>query len=75
MDTMPLICLGFLAISLVANLALAILLYRKSQKPPPITKYDIGAEELLSELLGRGRAVVRVEVIDTANLLLRSPNR
>lgn len=55
---------------------LAFLLHRKQRapepKPPQLT---LSAEDLLHDLTTRGVAVLRVEVIDPTNLLLRSPRR
>jgi len=66
MDVLPWILLG---ISLVAVAVLGYLL--RARKPPK--KLDVSAQDLLHDLTRRGTSVLRVEVIDPANLLLRSP--
>ena len=60
-----------LIFSLGANAVLFGLLRRKAKPPQP----TLTAEELLHDLLGRGQAILRVEVIDPTNLILRSPRR
>ncbi len=77
MEFMPTAQLVFaLNIVLIAALGAAIWQLRrlkedaeKAKKEPALT---LGAEQLLHDLT-RGPAVVRVEVIDVKNLLLRSP--
>lgn len=46
-------------------------LQRKIERKKPAP--TIEAQDLLHDLLARGNAIVRIEVIDAANLLLRSP--
>jgi hypothetical protein len=58
-----------LLISLAGN-AFQAYLARNTRKKP---RLDLSAQELLHDLTRRGGAVVKVEVIDAANLLLRSP--
>ena len=60
-----------LALSFAGNLALFLLLrHKKKTKKPTL---DQTAGDLLHDLTRRGQAILRVEVIDPANLLLRSP--
>ncbi len=66
MDVIPWLLLG---VSLVVVAVLAyFLMARKPQK-----KLDVSAQDLLHDLSRHGNAVIKVEVIDAANLLLRSP--
>jgi hypothetical protein len=58
----------FAFISLSCN-ALQFYLFRHPKKKPQPT---ITAEDLLHDLTTRGRAILKVDVIDPANLLLRS---
>ncbi len=54
--------------------ALAYALYScKSQAKTQKKTLDISAADLLHDLTVKGHAVLKVEVIDMANLLLRSP--
>ena len=60
-----------LTLSLAGNLALFLLFtHKKKQKKPSL---DQTAGDLLHDLTRRGQAILRVEVIDPTNLLLRSP--
>jgi len=43
---------------------------RKARRTP---KYDLSAQDLLHDLTRRGVSILRVEVIDPAGLMLRSP--
>lgn len=69
MEFIPFIPLLLLAFSLSGNAFLAFQLRQVKKKPRPTT----GAEDLLHDLTRRGSAVIRVEVIDPANIFLRSP--
>ena len=68
-----LVALLLLAVSAVANAAFLRFVFRrnKSKAPQP----TLTAEQLLHDLLAGGQAILRVEVIDPTNLLLRSPRR
>lgn len=57
-----------LIVSNVVAIALFVLEKRKFKKRKP----DITAQELLSDILSSG-AVVKIQVIDPSNLILRSP--
>lgn len=61
---------SFLAVSAILNATLAILL-RKQKKTPRKPQLSLSAEDLLHDLTRSGSAVVRLEVIDPANLFLR----
>jgi len=43
---------------------------RKTRRVP---KFDVSAQDLLHDLTRRGVSILRVEVIDPAGLMLRSP--
>ena len=58
-----------LLISAPLNVYLFARLRQAKKKPAPT--YD--AQDLLHDLTQRGQAVLRVQVIDAANLMLRSP--
>jgi hypothetical protein len=58
-----------LALSLTGNVYQLYL----SKKTPKNTILETNAADLLHDLTRRGRAILSVEVIDPANLLLRSP--
>jgi hypothetical protein len=58
-----------LAASVLFNAFQLYLAKINKKKPKP----DLTASDLLHDLTSRGRAVVRVEVIDSTNLFLRSP--
>lgn len=58
-----------LGLSLAVNGLLAYLLKTTRKKRAP----DLTAQHLLHDLTRHGQAILRVEVIDPANLLLRSP--
>lgn len=48
--------------------------YLAAVKAPPAKEtLELTAQDLLHDLTRRGQAVLRVEVIDPANILLRSP--
>ncbi len=64
---------GWSVVSTVINAILSAILLRKNKQKPP--QPNLTAEDLLHDLLGRGQAILRVEVIDPTNLLLRSPRR
>jgi len=66
MNVLPWILLG------VSLLLVAVLAYLLRTKKPP-KRLDVTAQDLLHDLTRNGTAVLRVEVIDPANLLLRSP--
>jgi len=66
MNVLPWILLG------VSLLLVAVLAYLLRTKKPP-KRLDVTAQDLLHDLTRTGTAVLRVEVIDPANLLLRSP--
>lgn len=68
MDVLPWLLLG---ISLAVLAFLAYLLRSKK----PTRRLDMTAQDLLHDLTQRGAAILKVEVIDAANLLLRSPRR
>lgn len=55
--------------------SLGVLLLRARRRPVKEPVLDRTAEDLLHDLLTRGQAILRVEVIDPTNLLLRSPRR
>jgi hypothetical protein len=59
-------------LSLVANAA-QYFWHRMSAKKPPAPKPDLTAQDLLHDLTKHGQAVLRVEVVDMANILIRSP--
>ncbi len=61
---------SLLFVSLSAN---AYLLRRKPKKLKQSP--DITAADLLHDLTKRGQALIKIEVIDAANLLLRSPRQ
>lgn len=67
---MEFISWALLGSSLVGNGVLAFVLLRPRKKKQ---KYDLTAQDLLHDLTRRGQAILRVEVIDAANLMLRSP--
>ena len=64
---------GFLAVAFALSLALNSFQYylAKSLKKKP--RPDTTAADLLHDLTRNGHAILRVEVIDPANLFLRSP--
>ncbi len=66
MDVLPWLLLG-IALAVVAVLGYLV----RSKKPP--RRYDLTAQDLLHDLTHRGSAILKVEVIDAANLMLRSP--
>lgn len=49
--------------------------YWHIRKTSPKPKPDITAQDLLHDLTTRGAAILRVEVMDPSQLLLRSPRR
>lgn len=63
---------AFLTVSVLANLLLVFLLHRQ-KKTPRKPQLSMGAEDLLHDLTKSGSAILRVEVIDPANLYLRRP--
>lgn len=69
METILVVSLVALSLSLAAN-AMQAKRYRESKKKPVPTT---SAEDLLHDLTRRGFAVLRVEVVDPDNLFLRSP--
>lgn len=71
MDPIPIFA-WLLLPSACLNAALAYLLAHKKQRKEP--QLTLSAEDLLHDLT-RGPAVLRVEVIDAKNLLLRSPRK
>ena len=58
------------ALAFIGDAALLALLLRRPKKT---RKYDLTAQDLLHDLTRRGAAILKVEVIDPANLMLRSP--
>lgn len=69
---------GLVALIFAASSALLLVLLlreRRRIKAAPAPQPTLSAEDLLHDLLTRGQAILRVEVIDPANLLLRSPRR
>ncbi len=66
MDLIPWV---LLAISLAMYPALYFVMRRRK----PLKKLDLTAQDLLHDLTRRGAAIIKVEVIDAANLMLRSP--
>ena len=63
------IALGLLlGLSFLFNLSIPLYLRRK--KPRGL---DLNAQDLLHDLTTRGSTILRIEVIDQTNLLLRSP--
>lgn len=69
METMSAILLVLLVVSVCAN-AFQVYVARANKKKP---RLDVSAQDLLHDLTRRGGAVLRVEVIDPTNLMLRSP--
>ncbi len=69
MEFMPW-CLLFL--SLLAHVG-QVLLLEKTKRNVATRKPDLTAQDLLHDLTRRGAAILKVEVLDPANLLLRSP--
>jgi hypothetical protein len=67
--TLELVLPAFL---LLVNFALLFLLV-KQHKSPRKPQLSLSAEDLLHDLTRSGGAVLRVEVINPANLMLRSP--
>ena len=63
---------SFLAVSVLANAILVFLLH-KQKKTPRKPQLSMGAEDLLHDLTKSGSAILRVEVIDPAQLYLRRP--
>lgn len=61
------ICLGA---SAVLNLVFTALLFKKPAKPPPQPTYDVQA--LLRDMAS-GPALLKIEYVDRADVLLRSP--
>lgn len=59
-----------LGLSLVFNLALVVAYLRR---PKQRKSLDITAEELLHDFTRRGQAILRVEVLNPSDLMLRSP--
>lgn len=57
------------------GLLVGALVYAYRRRKPPDPKPTLGAEDLLHDLLSQGQAILRVEVIDPTNLILRSPRR
>jgi hypothetical protein len=69
MDTISAVLLAILVASIAANAFQAHQARQLKRKP----KLDLTAQDLLHDLTRRGGAMLRVEVIDPANLMLRSP--
>lgn len=69
MEVMTVALLVGLGVSLGGNAFQTYLLRINKKKP----RLDTSALDLLHDLTRRGGAVLKVEVIDPANLLLRSP--
>ena len=61
---------SLLFISLSAN---AYFYRRKPLKSEP--RLDVSASDLLHDLTRRGTSIVKIEVVDVSNLLLRSPKQ
>ncbi len=72
MEMIPVVLTFCLALSLAGNGLLTYLLRtNKKKKPEPVP--DITAQELLHDLTRQGSAVLRIQVLNTADILLRSP--
>ncbi len=59
-----------LSVSVLSNAVLAYFVFRPRKKSK---KYDLSAQDLLHDLTRHGAGILRIEVIDPANLMLRSP--
>lgn len=57
-----------LGVSLFANFAFLVMIYRLRKSPPK--RYDVTAQDLLHELT-HGGAVLRIDVLDKESLILR----
>jgi len=68
MDFATWLLVGLLA---AGNVGLSAWCWRLSKKPPK--RFDASAQDLLHDLTRRGASILRVEVIDPAGLMLRSP--
>ncbi len=71
MEPISVVLLVCLLASLGANAFQAYVTKNIKKKPA----LDVSAQDLLHDLTRRGGAVLRVEVIDPTNLMLRSPKR
>lgn len=58
-----------LGLSVCANVFQLFMLRNAKKRPKP----TLAAEDLLHDLTAHGHAVIKVNVIDPANILLRSP--
>lgn len=65
--------LSYLAIAVlfVSNLSLGVLLFRERRKAKK-RRPDISAQEMLFDMMNGG-TVLKIQVIDPSNLIMRSP--
>ncbi len=63
------ILLSVFSLSVAAN----VFFWLQLRSKKTVKKLDLTAQDLLHDLTRRGAAVLKVEVIDAANLMLRSP--
>ncbi len=63
------------AFCLVSGGLNGFLAYRLRTSRRSTRKLDISAQDLLHDLTRKGSAILKVDVIDAENLLLRSPRR
>ncbi len=68
----PLVVFAAISLALAKLISVERLRHKSPQREPELT---LDAKDLLHDLMTRGQAIVRVEVIDPTNLLLRSPRR
>jgi hypothetical protein len=61
-----------LALSVAANAFLTLQLKKALKAPPPVPTQE--AKEVLAGLM-QGQAIIRMQVLDPENLMLRSPRR
>ncbi len=66
------ILLAFAVMSVLGNFYLGFQLSREMRRPKK-RGADMTAADMLHDLTRRGQAILKVEVIDQENLLLRSP--
>lgn len=67
--------LALFAVSAVFFLASGVMLALARRRPKADPRLDVTAQDLLHDLTKRGAAIIKVDVIDPSNLLLRSPRR
>ena len=58
-----------ISLSIISNIALAILLYKAKKKPPKQEDYDV---RMLLHDLTAGAALIRVERVSPADVLIRT---